>query len=80
MTFTERLEAIKQYNDGMITFLELCRAMHMDADQYDALMLLQAAGADMAMSPNQMANRMDTMVEKERAGVQRFARAVVTNG
>lgn len=80
MTFTERLEAIKQYNDGMITFLEFCRAMQLDADQLDALMLLQAAGADMAMSPNQMANRMDTMVEKERTGLQRFARAVVTNG
>lgn len=79
MTFVERLEALKQYEQGMITFLELCRAMHMDADQYDALLLLQAAGADMAMSPNQMAGRMDTMVEKERAGLQRFPRAVVQN-
>lgn len=79
MTFTERLEALKQYESGMITFLELCRAIHMDADQYEALLLLQAAGADMAMSASQMAARMDTMVEKERKGIQNFARAVIPN-
>lgn len=79
MNFNKRIEAIKQYNDGLVTFLELCLVMQMDADELDAATLLKAAGADMAMSANQMASRMDVMVEKERAGLQNFARAVVPN-
>lgn len=76
MKFAERLELIKQYNDGLVTFLEFCIAMQMDAAQVDAVNLLKAAHVDIAMKPIQMANIMDDMIDKQNAGLSTIPKLV----
>ena len=76
MKFSDRIELIKQYNAGIVTFLELCIQMQMDATQADAANLMKAAHADIAMSPNQLANVMDDMVAKQDAGLSAIPKLV----
>lgn len=76
MKFAERLELIKQYNDGLVTFLEFCIAMQMDAAQVDAVNLLKAAHVDIAMKPGQMASIMDDMIDKQNAGLSTIPKLV----
>ena len=76
MKFAERIELIKQYNDGLVTFLEFCINMHMDADQTDAVVLMKAAHVDIVLKPEQMASIMDIMVEKQQLGMSSIPKVV----
>ena len=72
--FTNRLEVIKQYQQGLVSFTELLLAMQMSADELDGVMLMQAAHVELAMNASQLAGVLDDMLDKHNRGLQQMPR------
>ena len=74
--FAERLEYIKQYQDGLVTFTELLLKLQMNATELDAVFLIQAAHSELAMTPNQVVQVLDDMMDKHNRGLRTVPKLV----